>query len=89
MTRRCSVSDCSLTTSFNLSLKPVSIGDVIKMGLHDFDEVEGLTLEPSAFQIFHGGNSTFINSPTDAVPQFLEKLEIYMTVALLCDWQSN
>ena len=23
---------------------------------------EGLTLETSAFQIFHGGNSTFINS---------------------------
>ena len=23
---------------------------------------EGLTLEKSAFQIFHGGNSTFINS---------------------------
>ena len=23
---------------------------------------EGLTLETSAFQVFHGGNSTFINS---------------------------
>ena len=43
--------------------------------------VEGLTLEASAFQIFHGGNSTFINSfdkikflshsPPDAVQQFL------------------
>ena len=44
---------------------------------------EGLMLETSAFQIFHGGNSTFINSlslikpkclfhfSTDAVPQFL------------------
>ena len=42
---------------------------------------EGLTLETSAFQICHGGNSTFIDSfdktkflfhsPTDAVPQFL------------------
>ena len=39
-----------------------------------------------AFQIFHGGNSTFTNSfektkflfhsPTDAAPQFLKKLEI-------------
>ena len=47
---------------FNHKLvKPVSIGDVIKMGLHDFDEFEGLTLEPSAFQVFHVGNSTFIN----------------------------
>ena len=45
---------------------------------------EGLTLEKSAFQIFHGGNSTFTNSSdknpifmfhcyglTDATPQFL------------------
>ena len=42
---------------------------------------EGLMLEMSAFQIFHGGNSTFINSfdktkffshsSTDAAPQFL------------------
>ena len=44
---------------------------------------EGLTLETSAFQIFHGGISTFINSfdgtkfscfilpPPDAAPQFL------------------
>ena len=40
---------------------------------------EGLTLETSAFQIFHASNSTFINSfdetkllfhsPTEAVPQ--------------------
>ena len=47
---------------------------------------ERLTLETSAFQIFHRGNSTFINSfhktkfvfhcSTDAVAQFLEKLEI-------------
>ena len=47
---------------------------------------EGLTLETSAFQIFHGGNSTFINSfdntqifvlisPTNAAPRFLEKVE--------------
>ena len=45
-----------------------------------------LTLETSAFQIFHRGNSTFINSfhktkfvnhsSTDVVAQFLEKLEI-------------
>ena len=48
---------------------------------------EGLSLETSAFQIFHGGNSAFINSfdktkniifkfhsPTDAAPQFLWKL---------------
>ena len=27
-----------------------------------FRSDEGLTLETSAFQIFHGGNSTFINS---------------------------
>ena len=27
---------------------------------------QGLTLETSALQIFHGGNSTFINSPTAA-----------------------
>ena len=43
---------------------------------------EGLTHETSAFQVVHGGNSTFINtfdktkismfhSPTDAAPQFL------------------
>ena len=42
---------------------------------------EGLTLETSTFQIFHGGNSTFTNSfdkhqiffhsPTDSAPQFL------------------
>ena len=41
----------------------------------------GLALETSAFEIIHGGNSTFINSfdktqflchsPTDAVAQFL------------------
>ena len=41
----------------------------------------GLMLETSAFKIFHGGNSAFINSfqkikflfysPTDTVPQFL------------------
>ena len=47
---------------------------------------EGLTLETSAFQVFHAGNSTLINSfdktrflfhsPTDAVPQVLWKLEI-------------
>ena len=47
-----------------------------------------LTLEALAFWIFHGGNSTFMNSfdkqnlcfihsSTDVVPQFLEKLEIY------------
>ena len=46
---------------------------------------EGLTLETSAFQIVHGGNSTFIkhvwqnniflfHSPTDAAPQFLFNL---------------
>ena len=29
---------------------------------YQFNEDEGLTLETSAFQIFHGGNSTFINS---------------------------
>ena len=42
---------------------------------------EGLVLEMSAFLIFHGGNSTFINSfhetkflihsSTEAAPQFL------------------
>ena len=42
---------------------------------------EGFTLETSAFQIFRGGNSTFMNSfdeiqflfynPTEAAPQFL------------------
>ena len=41
---------------------------------------EGFTLETPAFQIFRGGNSTFINSfdethflfysPTEAAPQF-------------------
>ena len=41
---------------------------------------EGLTLEKSAFQIFHGGRSTFINSfdetkflfhpPSEDAPQF-------------------
>ena len=45
-----------------------------------------LTLETSTFQIFHRGNSTFINSfhktkfsfhsSTDVVARFLEKLEI-------------
>ena len=45
-----------------------------------------LTRETSAFQIFHRGNSTFVNSfhktkfvfhsSTDVVAQFLEKLEI-------------
>ena len=48
---------------------------------------EGLTLETSAFKIFHGGYSTFINSfdktqflphsRTDAAPQILLKLEIH------------
>ena len=48
---------------------------------------KGLTLETLAFQIFHGGNSTFINSfdktiflfhsSTGVVPQFLEKQEIH------------
>ena len=48
---------------------------------------KGLTLETLAFQIVHGGNSTFINSfdkskfvfhsSTDVVPQFLEKQEIH------------
>ena len=46
-----------------------------------------LTLETSAFQIFHRGNSTFINtfhktkfsfhSSTDVGAQLLEKLEIF------------
>ena len=45
-----------------------------------------LTLETSAFQIFHRGNATFINSfhktkfsfhsSTEVIAQFLEKLEI-------------
>ena len=46
---------------------------------------KGLTLKTSAFRIFHGGNSIFINSFdkflfhsfTDVVPHFLEKLEIH------------
>ena len=48
---------------------------------------KGLTLETLAFQIFPGGNSTFINSfdkaevlfhsSTDVVPQFPEKQEIH------------
>ena len=48
---------------------------------------KGLTLETLAFQIFHGGNSAFINSfekktfffhsSTDVVPQFLEKQEMH------------
>ena len=54
-----------------------------------FALMKGLRLETSAFSIFHGGNSTFINSldktkflfpsPTDAAPQFLKKLEIQNT----------
>jgi len=52
---------------------------------------KGLTLETSAFRIFHRGNSTFINSfhktkflfhsSTDVVAQFLEKLEIHFDEA--------
>ena len=48
---------------------------------------KGLTLETLALRIFHGGNSTFIDSfdktkfvfhsTTDVVPQFLEKQEIH------------
>ena len=48
---------------------------------------KGFSLATLAFQIFHSGNSTFINSfdktkflfhtSTDVVPQFLKKLEIH------------
>ena len=49
---------------------------------------KGPTLATLAFQIFHGGNSTFIksfdktkllfHSSTDVVPQFLKKQEIHL-----------
>ena len=56
-------------------------------------EWRGAIAEKSSSQIFHGGNSTFINSfdktnfffhsPTDAAPQFLQKLENLLLMQML------
>ena len=66
---------CNVNITCTIRLVFIYKNDVIRSD-------EGLTLETSAFQIFHGGNFTFINSfdknqifvlisPTDAAPQFL------------------
>ena len=65
----------------------------LKVEVKVFHNAIHLSPETSASQIFHGGNSTFINSfdktkfllhsPTDAAPQFLQKLEIHLLMQIL------
>ena len=56
----------------------------IVCGYFDIRSDEGLTLETSAFRIFHGGNSTFINSFDET--KVITRL---YAIATLDDWLKN